>query len=137
MEVTRTRFSSTGEWVTTTLFLAATLVVGALIVRELRVAPQAFSAASPDAATATVPPEAVSVPALMLDPTHEIRVGDRLADALARLDPAVGLVKQTTERGPLGAREVRTYEVGGTRFLLVAEPFERRGELRIAAIYLQ
>jgi len=40
-------------------------------------------------------------------------------------------------RGPLGAREIRSYQLAGTKFILVFEPFERRGEPRVAAIYLQ
>jgi hypothetical protein len=31
----------------------------------------------------------------------------------------------------------RYYEYGGTRFVLVFEPFEQKGAPRIAAIYLQ
>jgi hypothetical protein len=41
------------------------------------------------------------------------------------------------DRGALGERLTRFYEYQGTRFLLVFEPFERRGALRVAAIYLQ
>jgi acyl-homoserine-lactone acylase len=38
---------------------------------------------------------------------------------------------------PLGPRTIRTYERQGTRFLLVFEPFERKGAPRVAGIYLQ
>jgi hypothetical protein len=79
------------------------------------------------------------VPSLVLG-AHEIRVGDSRADALAqlsRLDPSVTLVKQSEERGPLGPRETRALQLGGTNFILVFEPFERKGESRVAAIYLQ
>ena len=132
IDATRTRLSFTGEWLTAALFLAATLIVAVLVVRELRTAPR-----SEPAPTATaVPPDAVSVPTLVLG-TNEIRVGDLEADALARLDRSVTLVKQSTERGPLGARSVRWYQLSGTSFILVFEPFERRGTPRVAAIYLQ
>jgi hypothetical protein len=126
------------EWVTAGLFLAATCVVALLVVRELRVAPQAFAPAGSSAATATatVPPEAVSVPTLMLG-AHEIRVGDPARDTLSSLDRSIVLVKQTDERGPLGPRQVRSYQLAGTSFILVFEPFERSGESRVAAIYLQ
>lgn len=138
LEATRTRLSFTGEWLIAAVFLAATLVVCVLVVRELRVAPQAFdSAAGSPAPVATVPPDAVSVPTLTLGEGNEIRVGDRTADALARLDPAVKLVSRSVERGPVGPREIRSYQLAGTSFLLVFEPFERQGEPRVAAIYLR
>jgi hypothetical protein len=137
IEATRTRLSFTGEWLTAGLFLVATCIVALLVVRELRVAPQAFaSTPAPTAATATVPAEAVSVPTLMLG-LHEIRVGDTASDTLGHLDASIVLVKQTDERGPLGPRQIRSYQLAGTNFILVFEPFERAGEPRVAAIYLQ
>ena len=140
MLATRPRLSSSGEWLTAAVFLAATLLVGSLVVRELRGVPQALSgpAELPSVSTSeAVPPEAVSVPALMLGAANEIRVGDRADVAVSRLDAGVVLVKTVVESGPLGPREVRSYELSGTRFILVLEPFERRGEPRVAAIYLQ
>ena len=138
IEVTRTRLSFSGEWLTAALFLVATAVVALLVVRELRVAPQAFAggtAAIPSTA-ATLPAEAVSVPALMLG-TYEIRVGDSARETLNRLDGSIRLVKQTDEHGPLGPRQIRSYQLAASGFILVFEPFERAGELRVAAIYLQ
>ena len=38
--------------------------------------------------------------------------------------------------GVFGERLTRFYEYGGARFILVFEPFERNGEVRLAAIYL-
>jgi hypothetical protein len=139
MEVTRTPPSISGDWLIAAALLGATFLVGVLVVRELRVAPRAVAAAT-EAASATsvsVPSDAVSVPTLMLGAGNEIRVGDARGDALARLDAAVTLVKQAEERGPLGAREIRAYQLAGTKFILVFEPFERRGAPRVAAIYLQ
>jgi hypothetical protein len=143
MEVTRTPPSIFGDWLTAAALLGATVLVGVLVVRELRVAPRAAAATTePVSATSvSVPSDAVSVPTLMLGAGNEIRVGDARGDALARLDAVVGetvtLVKQAEERGPLGAREIRAYQLAGTRFILVFEPFERRGAPRVAAIYLQ
>ena len=37
----------------------------------------------------------------------------------------------------VGVREVRAYQLAGTKFILVFEPFERHGAPRVAAIYLQ
>ena len=140
MEAARTRFTFAGEWLTAAAFLVATVLVGALVVRELRMTPRALAAARPApaaAATTAVPADAVSVPALAVGGGVEIKVGDRAADTIARLDAAVVLKQQVRESGPLGPREVRSYELSGTRFILVLEPFERRGEPRVAAIYLE
>jgi hypothetical protein len=137
-EATRARLSYAGEWLTAAAFLITTVLVGALIVRELPVAPQGSSTQS-EAATSTavpsaaaVPSDAIPAPALMLSAGGEIRVGQTRAEALATLDASAKLLKQTTERGPLGPREVRSYE----GFTLVFEPFERQGEPRVATIYL-
>ncbi|MBZ5560467.1 MAG: hypothetical protein LAO77_24700 [Acidobacteriia bacterium] len=139
-EATRARFTFAGEWMTAAAFFAATLLIGVLIVRELRGAPTRLltdaASATVGVASAAVPPDAVSVPSLVLG-THDIRVGDLRSDALARLDPSVKVVRQSEERGPLGPRETRMLQLGGTSFILVFEPFERRGESRVAAIYLQ
>ena len=135
-DATRTRLSFTGEFFIAAAFLAATAVVGLLIVRELRVSPRAFPV-QPAATAETVPPDSVSIPALMLGETSEIRVGDRVEPALARLGAGATLIKQTSGPGVLGTREIRSYDLSGTRFMLVLEPFERGGEPRVAAIYLQ
>jgi hypothetical protein len=138
IDAPRTRISFTGEWLTAVALLLGTVLVGLLIVRELRGAPRApENARDATAASAAVPADAVSVPTLMLGGRQEIKVGDRAADALAELGSSVTLVTQVTERSPIGTREIRSYQLSGTNFILVFEPFERRGELRVAAIYLQ
>ena len=138
MDATRTRLSFTGEWVTATALLAGTILVGSLVVRELRVAPRAFAPADVNSATtAAVPPDGVSVPTLMLGPTTRIAVGDALDQVIASLDASVTLVVSSRERGPLGVREIRNYSLAGTKFTIVAEPFEQNGKPRIASIYLQ
>ena len=139
MEATRPRPNISGDWFIAAALLAATLLVGVLVVRELRGAPRAVAGAAEPATAAAVavPPDAVSVPALLLGAGNEIRVGDARGVALARLDASVTLVSQAEERGPLGVREVRAYQLAGTKFILVFEPFERRGAPRVAAIYLQ
>ena len=139
MDATRPRPSISGDWLIAAALLAATFLVGVLVVRELHDAPRAVAATTePASATSVaVPSDAVSVPTLMLGAGNEIRVGDARGDALARLDATVTLVKQAEERGPLGPREIRAYQLAGTKFILVFEPFERRGAPRVAAIYLQ
>jgi hypothetical protein len=139
MDATRTRLSFAGDWLTAAAFLVGTLLVVLLIVRELRSIPGANpSAASTLSSTsAAVPAEAVSVPMLMLGEAHELRVGDRAADAIAHLEQKVTLLSKGTERGPFGDREIRSYRLAATRFIVVLEPFERAGEPRVAGIYLQ
>jgi len=137
MDATRTRLSFAGDWLMAVAFLIGTVLVALLIVRELRGAGAASTTSTISATAAVVPADAVSVPALTLGEGLQIRVGDGAADALARLGPDVALLSKTRERGPLGDREVRSYQLAGTRFILVLEPFERGGGPRVAGIYLQ
>ena len=72
---------------------------------------------------------------LLLD-GKEIHVGDttqKIEELLGKRAQAAAL---EVDQGPLGERQTRFYEYAGTRFILVFEPFERRGELRVGAIYL-
>ena len=138
MLATRPRFALGAEWLTACAFLVATIVVTVLVVRALRPAPPGFVRPAQPAATAmSVPPQAVSVPTLVLG-VQEIRVGDSQSQAIDQLAAAkVVTLKSTEEVGLLGRREVRSYQLGATRFLVVIEPFERGGAPRVAAIYLE
>jgi len=137
----RVRLAPTFEWVVAAMFLVATLLVGLLLVRELRsspaVAPVPLSSEPTAAGPSSVPERAISVPSLLLADGGQVRVGDtaeqvqRLVGSSAESGPAI------VESGALGPRTIRTYEHQGTRFLLVFEPFERRGAPRVAGIYLQ
>ncbi len=137
----RVRFAPTFEWLVAALFLAATLAVGLLLVREFRSAPApapAPSLAEPTAGTGpTVPERAVSVPALLLMDGAQVRIGDSAEQIRQVLGTSSEVGAPVTEPAPLGPRTIRTYERQGTRFLLVFEPFERKGAPRVAGIYLQ
>ncbi|HEX7084738.1 MAG TPA: hypothetical protein VF198_00125 [Vicinamibacterales bacterium] len=141
MEVTsvRARLGSVLEWVVAAAFLAASILVATLIVRELRTAPRA--AAVPEAPVsalpAGVPTKAISVPVLLLLDGKEVRVGDGVDQVARTLGRSAEVGRQLADRGALGERLTRFYEYNGTRFVLVFEPFERNGELRVAGIYLQ
>ena len=139
MDATRTRPSFAGDWLMAGAFLVGTVLVALLIVRELRStsATHAGATSTVSPSSAAVPAEAVSVPTLMLGEANQLRVGDRAADAIAHLDQKVTLLSKVTERGPLGDREIRSYQLAATRFIVVLEPFERGGEPRVAGIYLQ
>ncbi|HJZ75966.1 MAG TPA: hypothetical protein VKE51_29730 [Vicinamibacterales bacterium] len=137
MDATRTRLSFDDDHLAERVHIVVVgaammlaLVVALLLIREIRIAPQAFAKS---AAVATgVPAEVVSVATLVLAPDRQIHVGDRKPDTVARLVSQT-LVKQTEERGPFGLREVRSY----TGFTLVFEPLARAGEQRVAAIYVE
>jgi hypothetical protein len=128
------------EWVVAALFLVATVVVGSMILRQLTPTPlvRPVPAARPVIASipAAVPPRAVSVPVLPFLDGKEIRIGETVSVVAARLGRAAESGRQEVDRGSLGERLTRFYEYAGSRFILVFEPFERNGEVRVAAIYL-
>ena len=144
MEATpvRARLGSVLEWLIAAAFLLATVAVATLIVRELRTAPRAAAAASePSAASlpAGVPTRAISVPVLVLldGKDKEVRVGQSVDHVSRALGRSAEVGRQLADSGALGERLTRFYEHNGTRFVLVFEPFERNGPLRVAGIYLQ
>jgi hypothetical protein len=143
MEAIRARFGSALEWLVAAAFIVALIAVGSIVWRELRTAtatlpviahePQAETAAPP----AGVPARAVSVPVLLLPGGNAVRVGEGVAAIAARLGRQAEVGTQTVERARFGERLTRFYEHLGTRFVLVFEPFEEKGEPKVAAIYLQ
>jgi hypothetical protein len=141
MEATpvRARIGSAVEWLIAAAFLLATVAVATLIVRELRTTPRAAAAPEPTTASmpAGVPTRAISVPVLLLLDGKEVRVGQSVDEVSRRLGRAAEVGRQLADRGALGERLTRFYDHNGTRFVLVFEPFERNGTLRVAGIYLQ
>jgi hypothetical protein len=139
--VRSTRLSAVAEWLVAASFLLGTFAVAALIVRELQPQPaaQAAAPAAPITASvpASVPSRAVSVPVLPLADGIELRIGESVSSVAARLGRAAESGRQEVDKGALGERLTRFYEYQGTRFILVFEPFERRGEAKLAAIYLR
>ena len=136
----RFRLAPVFEWVIAALFLGATVVVGSMILRQLAPTPSVrpVPAARPVVASipSAVPPRAVSVPVLPFLDGKEIRIGETVSVVAARLGRAAESGRQEVDRGSLGERLTRFYEYAGSRFILVFEPFERNGEVRVAAIYL-
>lgn len=139
----RVRLAPALEWLVAAVFLLATLGVASLIVRELRSVPETTAASTPAAVAipaslpAAVPARAISVPVLLLLDGRQVKVGDTVEQAASVLGRSAEVGRQVVDRGALGERLTRYYELEGTRFLLVFEPFERGGSLRVAAIYLQ
>lgn len=137
----RIRFAPVVEWMIAAGFLFATVAVASLVVRELRGPVKVLAetpAARPLVASmpASVPPRAVSVPVLPFLDGKEIRVGQTAAFVATNLGRAAESGRQEVDRGTLGERLTRFYEYGGSKFIVVFEPFERNGEPRVAAIYL-
>ena len=135
----RSRFGPVLEWLVAALFLSATVAVSAMILGELRTPPRP-RATAPAAAVnlpASVPPRAVSVAVLPFSDGKELRLGEPLSAIAARFGRAAERGRQEVDRAPLGDRLTRFYEYGGTRFIVVFEPFERGGEQRVVGIYLQ
>ncbi len=131
----RSRLSSALEWAVAALFLAATLAVGALLIQDLRLQVlngRPAEAGPPVTASvpASIPERALSVPLLPLADGTELRIGDTAAAVAERLGRAAESGRQEVGRGSLGERLTRFYEVAGTRFILVFEPFERNGDFR-------
>jgi hypothetical protein len=138
----RTRFGGAVEWAIAVAFLAATVAVGSMIVREMRAAPAASAPAATPATSvpaplpASVPERAVSIPALPLANGAEIKLGQSLTAVSRQLGRAAESGRVEVDRGALGERLTRFYEHEGVRFILVFEPFEKNGEPRVAGIYL-
>jgi hypothetical protein len=135
------RIAPVMEWLLAAGLLSCVIAAAALMLRELRAAPlpplsapvaRMLSSSVP----AVIPPLAVSVPALPFQDGKEVRVGDSVAAVASALGRSAEVGRQEVDRGGLGERLTRFYEYGGARFILVFEPFERNGEIRLAAIYL-
>lgn len=142
MEATpvRARLGSALEWLIAAAFLIATVAVATMIVRELRTAPRTVAAASESSVAtlpAGIPTRAISVPVLLLLDGKEVRVGQSVDDVSRNLGRSAEVGRQLVDRGALGERLTRFYDHNGTRFVLVFEPFERNGAMRVAGIYLQ
>lgn len=141
MEALRVRLGSVVEWVIAAAFLAATVAVGSLILQGIRVPAVRASAgvrqpAPVSSMPAAVPAGAVSVPVLPFQDGKEVRVGEEATAVAAALGRAAETGRQDVDGGALGDRVTRFYEYGGFRFILVYEPFERHGAMRVGSIYL-
>jgi hypothetical protein len=137
----RFRFAPVLEWLIAASFLAATVAVGAMILEELKVttrrAPTVAAAPAAVNVPAVIPAKSVSVPILPFRDGKELRIGDTLAMVAEKLGRAAEIGRQVVDKGSLGERLTRFYEYAGARFVVVFEPLERDGEIKVAAIYLQ
>ena len=141
MDALRVRFGSVLEWAVAAAFFAATVAVATLILHDVRAARVRPPSVTPTAATitevpASVPKGAVSLPVLTLRDGKTVRIGDTAASIATALGPGAETGREQADQGRLGERLTRFYDYGGFRFVLVYEPFERKGERRVSGIYL-
>jgi hypothetical protein len=141
MDAVRLRLASALEWGVAAAFLTATLAVLLLIVQNMQ-SPTTVRAQAPAAAAvvnaipAAVPAGSVSVPVLPFGDGQAIRVGDSPAAVAAIVGRTGETGREEADHGRLGQRLTRFYEYAGFRFIVVFEPFERKGAARASAIYL-
>ena len=141
MDATRARFGSLLEWILAAVCIVAILALGSIAVREFRTVGAltpviAHEAALPDPPSA-VPSRAISVPMLLLPNGVELRVGDPAAEVVSRLGRQAEVAAPSIDRTAAGERVTRFYERGGTRFVVVLEPFADDAQVRVAALYVQ
>ncbi len=117
---------------------AAAAFVSLLVLREVRGASQTLTASRDQTAAASliVPADGVSIPTFALN-GHSLTVGDLAAKAESAFPSSAVLRRASDNRGAIGRREIRTYELADDTVTVVLEPFESRGALRVAAIYLR
>jgi hypothetical protein len=142
MDALRLRLASALEWGVAVAFLTATLAVALLVLQNMQ-APTAVRAQAPAGQAATiseipaaVPAGAVSVPVLPFGDGKAVRVGDTAAAVVSTVGQGAETGREEADLGRLGQRRTRFYEYAGFRFILVYEPFERKGDPRVSAIYL-
>jgi hypothetical protein len=141
MDALRVRLGPALEWAVAAAFLAATIAVATLILRDIRgsgihpAAPVAAAMVVKDVPS-SVPKGAVSLPVLSLANGKTVRIGDSVANVSASLGSTAETGREQADQGRLGERLTRFYDYAGFRFVLVYEPFERNGERRVSAIYL-
>ena len=141
MDATRARFGSLLEWLLAAACIVAILALGSIAVREFRtvaaVMPVIAHEAAPPDPPAAVPSRAISVPVILLPNGVELRVGDPAAEVVSRLGRLAEVAAPSIDRSAAGERVTRFYEQGGTRFVVVLQPFADDAQIRVAAIYVQ
>ena len=129
------------QWVLAVVFLAAAVVVGTIVVRELRAvtdgAAGSATAAVESPPPTSVPTGAISLPVLLFDDEKGIRVGDRATHIAALLGRSAEVGRYEVDAAADGERLTRFYEYRGRRFVLVFTLAESHQDPTVTAIYLQ
>ena len=129
------------QWALAVVFLAAAVVVGTIVVRELRAvtdgAAGSATAAVESPPPTSVPAGAISLPVLLFDDEKGIRVGDRATHIAALLGRSAEVGRYEVDAAADGERLTRFYEYQGRRFVLVFTLAESHQDPTVTAIYLQ
>ena len=129
------------QWALAVVFLAAAVVVGTIVVRELRAvtdgAAGSATAAVESPPPTSVPAGALSLPVLLFDDEKGIRVGDTATHIAALLGRGAEVGRYEVDAAADGERLTRFYEYQGRRFVLVFTLAESHQDPTVTAIYLQ
>ena len=129
------------QWALAVVFLAAAVVVGTIVVRELRAvtdgAAGSATAAVESPPPTSVPAGAISLPVLLFDDEKGIRVGDTATHIAALLGRSAEVGRFEVDAAADGERLTRFYEYHGRRFVLVFTLAESHQDPTVTAIYLQ
>ena len=135
------RSVSVFQWALAVVFLAAAVVVGTIVVRELRAvtdgAAGSATAAVESPPPTSVPAGAISLPVLLFDDEKGIRVGDTATHIAALLGRSAEVGRYEVDAAADGERLTRFYEYHGRRFVLVFTLAESHQDPTVTAIYLQ
>ncbi|HEY3884215.1 MAG TPA: hypothetical protein VGL62_03325 [Vicinamibacterales bacterium] len=63
-------------------------------------------------------------------------MGEDASGVASALGRAAETGREAIDRGALGHRAARVYDYGGVRFIVVYEPFEHAGAMRVGSIDL-
>ncbi|HJN46775.1 MAG: hypothetical protein CL477_06660 [Acidobacteria bacterium] len=129
------------QWALAVGFLAAAVVVGASVVRELRLATGdnagLAQAADSGQLPASVPAGAISLPVLLFDDGKGIRVGDSATHIAALLGRTAEVGRHEVDAAADGERLTRFYDYRGRLFVLVFTLAESHTDPTVTAIYLE
>lgn len=129
------------QWALAVVFLAAVVVVGTSVVRELRAgtggAASSATAAVESPPPTTVPAGAISLPVLLFDDEKVIRVGDTATHIAALLGRSAEVGRYEIDAAADGERLTRFYQYRGRRFVLVFTLAESHTDPAVTAIYLE
>ena len=126
------------QWALAVVLLAAAVVVGTSVVRELRAGTGGSATAAVESPPpTTVPAGAISLPVLLFDDEKVIRVGDTATHIAALLGRSAEVGRYEIDAAADGERLTRFYQYRGRRFVLVFTLAESHTDPAVTAIYLE
>ena len=129
------------QWALAVVLLAAAVVVGTSVIRELRDvtggATGSATAAVESPQPTSVPAGAINLPVLLFDDDKGIRVGDTATHIAALLGRSAEVGRYQVDAAGDGERLTRFYEYRGRRFALVFALAESHTDPAVTGIYLE